>query len=95
MILNLQEVEHIAKLARLELTTEEKEQFRTQLSEILEIAAKLQSVDVSNIPPTASVLQAKALLRKDVTGSSLTHDELFRNAPDRENNHFRFPPVLE
>lgn len=95
MILSLEEVEHIAKLARLELTEEEKERFRSQLSEILEIARNLQNIDVSDVPPTASVLPIQTVLREDKPGQTLTHDELFQNAPDVKDNQFKFPPVLE
>jgi len=95
MILSLEEVEHIAKLARLELTIEEKERFRAQLSEILQIAGKLQSIDVSEVLPTSSVLPIQTVLREDEPGKTLTHEELFQNAPDIENDQFKFPPVLE
>ncbi len=56
MTLSLNEVEHIAELARLALTDAEKERFREQLSAILDYAARLQAIDTSAIPPMASVL---------------------------------------
>jgi len=95
MALTLQEVEHIARLARLELTQEEKEKYREQLSQILDYAARLQSLNTDDIPPTSSVLQAQSKLRRDEPRQGLSREELLRNAPETEANQFRVPPVLE
>jgi aspartyl-tRNA(Asn)/glutamyl-tRNA(Gln) amidotransferase subunit C len=95
MSLTLKEVEHIAELARLELSAEEKERFREQLSQILDYAARLQSVDTSGIPPTSSVLPPRSTLRADEPRPGLTSEQLLRNAPNVEANQFRVPPVLE
>lgn len=93
-MLTLQEVEHIAALARLELSSKEKERFRRQLSAILEYAARLQELDTSGIPPTSSVLPVRSVLRPDAVEAGLGLDELLQNAPHTENNQFRVPPVL-
>ncbi len=95
MSLTLEEVEHIAGLARLELSAEEKERFRVQLSAILEYAASLQELDTSDIPPTSSVLPERSGLRADEATSCLTRAELLANAPQVEDGQFRVPPVLE
>ena len=95
MSLTLSEVNHIAKLARLDLSGEEKEQYRQQLSEILEYAARLQVVDTSSIPPTSSVLPPRSVLREDVASSSLDVDQILSNAPDAAGNQFRVPPVMD
>lgn len=95
MILTLTEVEHIAKLARLELTDQEKEQYRLQLSAILDYAARLQNLDTSQIPPTSSVLPPRSVLRPDVAAPSLDIKDVLRNAPQAENDQFRVPPVLD
>ena len=95
MTLTLAEVEHIAELARLELTDEEKELYRQQLSAILEYAARLQSLDTSQIPATSSVLPPRSFLRPDVSAPSLDKRELLRNAPQSEGDQFRVPPVLD
>lgn len=95
MKLTLDEVEHIALLARLDLTEEEKEQYRNQLSAILEYAARLQSLDTSGIPPTSSVLPEHAALREDVIGNSLPVETTLANAPVKAKNQFCVPPVLE
>lgn len=95
MTLTLAEVEHIAELARLDLTDEEKERFREQLSAILEYAGKLQSVDTGAIPPTFSVLPDRSVLRPDRSHPGLSPEDLLRNAPQAEGGQFRVPPVLE
>jgi aspartyl-tRNA(Asn)/glutamyl-tRNA(Gln) amidotransferase subunit C len=95
MSLSLKEVEHIAKLARLTLTDEEKELYREQLSAILENFAQLQQVDTDHIPPLSSVLAAQTGLRPDVARQELDTDTLLSNAPQAEENQFRVPPVRE
>jgi len=95
MALTLSEVEHIAQLARLELTDEEKEHYRQQLSAILDYAARLQTLDTSQIPPTSSVLPPRSVLRPDISAASLDLKDILRNAPQAENDQFRVPPVLE
>jgi aspartyl-tRNA(Asn)/glutamyl-tRNA(Gln) amidotransferase subunit C len=95
MSLTLEEVEHIAELARLELTEEEKARYREQLSDILDYAARLQELDTSQIPPAFTVLAKQALLRPDVILPGLTVQEALSNAPAAEQDQFRVPPVLE
>jgi aspartyl-tRNA(Asn)/glutamyl-tRNA(Gln) amidotransferase subunit C len=95
MTLTIREVEHIASLARLELTETEKARFAGQLSAILEYAARLQQLDTAGIPPTSSVLPARSVLRADQPRPGLSPEELFKNAPEAKDNQFRVPPVLE
>lgn len=95
MALTLEEVEHIAMLARLELTPEEKERYREQLSAILDYAARLQALDTTGISPTASVLPPRSVLRPDVPQPGLDVALLLSNAPDTEANQFKVPPVLD
>ncbi len=95
MTLSLEEVDHIAMLARLELSQGEKELYCEQLSAILDYAARLQEVDTSDIPPTFSVLPPKSILRNDEPRIGLNLEELFRNAPQIEGGQFRVPVVLE
>ena len=95
MPLTLKEVEHIANLARLELTDEEKRLYREQLSAILDYFAQLRELDTSGIPPTSSVLPPRSALREDEPRPGLSLDELLHNAPDTEAGQFRVPPVLE
>jgi aspartyl-tRNA(Asn)/glutamyl-tRNA(Gln) amidotransferase subunit C len=95
MKLTLEEVEHIAELARLRLSDEEKARYGEQLSDILEYAARLQAVDTSGISPTSSVLPARSVLRSDEPRPGLSLQDALRNAPDTKKDQFRVPPVLE
>ena len=97
MTLSLPEVRHIADLARLQLTEDELETYRGQLSAILDYAARLRAVDTGAIPPTASVLPLRTVLRPDEVRPSLPRDVLLQNAPEADpaSGMFRVPPVLE
>lgn len=95
MTLTSAEVEHIAQLARLKLSTQEIERYREQLSAILDYADRLQVLDTTGIPPTFSVLPPAPVLREDRARPGLSLEELLGNAPDSENRQFRVPPVLE
>jgi aspartyl-tRNA(Asn)/glutamyl-tRNA(Gln) amidotransferase subunit C len=95
MILTLKEVNHIADLARLELTDEEKNKYQEQLSAILDYAARLQQLDTSGIAPTSSVLPPHSRLRADQPEESLPVDETLKNSASKTDNQFRVPPVFE
>ncbi len=95
MPLTQKEVEHIADLARLNLTPEEKERYRQQLSAILDYFAQLSQLDTVDTPPTSSVLPPRSALRADEPRPGLSQEELLRNAPDTQDGQFRVPPVLE
>ena len=94
MALSRADVEHIAELARLELTDEEVARYQEQLSAVLEYFASLQKVDTEGIPPTASVLPPRTVLREDNPRPGLSREELLANAPDVAANQFRVPPVF-
>lgn len=95
MTLSHQEVEHIATLARLNLSAAEKGLFRAQLSSILEHVARLQALDTRDIPPTFSVLPVRSVLRSDEPAPGLAAQDLLRNAPQTEDGQFRVPAVFE
>jgi len=95
MPLSLQEVEHIARLARLELTDEQKRRYRGQLEAILDHVAKLQELDTEDVPPTTSVSVGQVLLRMDEPRPGLSKDELLKNAPKQDDGQFQIPPVFE
>ncbi|MBU0511368.1 MAG: Asp-tRNA(Asn)/Glu-tRNA(Gln) amidotransferase subunit GatC [Chloroflexi bacterium] len=94
MTLTIEQVEHIAELARLELTNEEKIRYREQLSAILEYFAQLQEVDTTDIPPTASPATSQSGLRPDEPHPGLDREALLKNAPETEEQQFRVPPVF-
>ena len=95
MFLSLQEVEHIAKLARLELSEEQKELYREQLSAILDYMAKLRELDTQDVPPTAGGGLTQMILRNDEAHPGLTTGQLLDNAPQSEDEQFKIPPVFE
>jgi len=95
MRLSLQEVEHIARLARLELTDEQKARYRGQLEAILDHVAKLQELDTKDVPPTASASAGRLPLRADEPRPGLSKDELLKNAPEQDSGQFKIPPVFE
>ena len=95
MILSLQEVEHIAELAKLALTDEEKARYREQLSAILDYAARLNEYDTDEIPPTATVLPVHTVLRDDQVRDSLPRDVIIQNGPQIEDGMFVIDAVWE
>ncbi len=95
MPLSLDEVEHVAELARLGLTDEEKALFRGQLSAILDYAAVLQGVDTSAIPPTATVLPLRNVMRDDAARPSLSQEDVLANAPDARDGFFAVAAILQ
>jgi aspartyl-tRNA(Asn)/glutamyl-tRNA(Gln) amidotransferase subunit C len=95
MTLSIEEVEHIARLARLSLSPAEKELFRAQLSSILEHVARLQALDTREIPPTFSVSSLSSVLRADEPVPGLAAQELLSRAPQTEAGQFRIPAVFD
>lgn len=88
-------VEHVARLSRLELTPEERELFREQLSRILEYFSKLNELDTSGVPPTSHVVPMSNVFREDVVTPSLEREEVLGEAPDQEEGYFKVPRVFE
>lgn len=88
-------VEHIAELAKLQLTDQEIDLYAGQLSAILEFAGRLQALDTDAIPPTASVLPLQNVVRPDVAQPSLARDEALANAADAADGQFRVEAVLD
>jgi aspartyl-tRNA(Asn)/glutamyl-tRNA(Gln) amidotransferase subunit C len=93
--LSLEEVEHIAELARLGLSHAEKEIFCDQLSAILDYADLLSQLDTTGVPPTASALPLSNVMRQDEVRPSLPTGDALANAPDAEAHQFRVRAVLE
>lgn len=95
MALTIEEVEHIARLARLELTSDQKERYREQLSNILDYIAKLRELDTTSVPPTAGGGMMHMELRPDRSRPGLSTEALLTNAPEAEDQQFKIPPVFE
>ena len=94
-LITREQVEHVAMLARLGLTEDEKMTLQAQLSSILEYMRALSQVDTSAIPPTAQVIPLRNVMRDDEPAPSLPVEEALANAPEREGDFIKFPPVLE
>jgi aspartyl-tRNA(Asn)/glutamyl-tRNA(Gln) amidotransferase subunit C len=89
------DIDHVATLARLDLSDEEKARLRDQLGMILEHAARVGEVAADDVPPTASAIPRANVFRDDVVEPSLPPDEALRNAPDRQGDRFRVPRIAE
>lgn len=93
-MLTKNQVEHVALLARLELSEEEKDKYATQLSAILEYAEALNKLDTENVPPTAHVLPLKNVFREDRVGEHVANEKATANAPAKEGNYFKVPKIV-
>ncbi len=88
-------IEQIVMLARLELTEEEKKLFSKQIGSIIEYIDKLNELDTANVDPTAHVLPMKNVFRDDELKPSLCKDKALQNAPNRINDFYRVPRIIE
>ena len=95
MAITREQVLHVAKLAHLDLTDEEVDRFREQLSAILDAVSKVSELDLADVPPTSHPLELVNVWRDDEPAPSLGLDEVFANAPERDGDFFRVPPTGE
>ena len=95
MSLTKAEVEHVARLARLELSEAEQEEFTGQLNQILDFVAKLNELDTSGIEPTAHAFPTSNVFRLDQAKPSLDPELALANAPDRSGDFFKVPKSIE
>ena len=93
MAISREEVLHVARLARLELSEDEIERFQGQLSAILDAVSKVSELDLTDVPPTSHPLELANVWADDVPRPCLTVDEALANAPDRDEDYFRTPPA--
>ena len=89
------DVEYLAHLARLELTSEELSRFVPQLDEILAYVEKLKKAKTEGIPPTSHALKMTNVFREDQVKPCLSTEEALKNAPDREGPFFKVPQIIE
>ena len=89
------DVDHVARLARLALTADERERFRVQLGVILEHAERVREVAADDVPPTAHPLPRANVFREDVPGETLPHELALSSAPETEGERFKVPRVTE
>mgnify|MGYP006189028747 CR=1 FL=1 len=95
MAINRENVQHIARLARLRLEPDEVETYQGQLSAILDYVDKLEQLDTADVEPTTHAVPLAMRLREDVVEQRLSRDEVLSNAPDEADGHFRVPKVVE
>ncbi len=89
------DVSHIASLSRLELSDEEKVKFRKQLNNILIYVDQLNEVDTVDVNPTSHVLNIENVYRHDKNKDSISADDALANSPDRSENFYRVPKIIE
>ncbi len=94
MTISKKDVEHIAHLARLELTDEEKDIYSHQLSQILDHVGKISELELEEVEPTSHSLEITNAFRKDELEDGLTQKEALSNAPDSEDGYFVIPPII-
>lgn len=88
-----EDVKHVAKLARLELTEEEIDKYSTQLGSILEYVQQMNEVDTTGIEPMPHAIPVTNVMRDDVVKYEQTKEELMKNAPYEEDGFFRVPKI--
>lgn len=92
-MITIKDVEHVAKLARLELTEEEKELYTKQLGDVLKYVDQMNEVDTSNVKPMTQVIDFVNVMREDEVHYEQTKEELMANAPEEENGFFKVPKI--
>ena len=95
MDITQKEVEHVAKLAQLELSEDEKGIFSRQLSAILTYMDQLKTLDTRGVEPTMTVLPTENIFRDDEVRPSLPQERALANAPEQADGFFRVPRILE
>jgi aspartyl-tRNA(Asn)/glutamyl-tRNA(Gln) amidotransferase subunit C len=95
MKITTEEVDHVAVLARLKFSEEEKERFVSQLNSILEYMGQLGKLDTSSVEPTFHAVTQKNVFREDVVQPSLDLERTLANGPDPDRGFFRVPKIIE
>ncbi|MGB9699990.1 MAG: Asp-tRNA(Asn)/Glu-tRNA(Gln) amidotransferase subunit GatC [Thermodesulfobacteriota bacterium] len=95
MKISKEEVTHVAYLARLYFSEEEKEKFTTQLNKILEYMDQLAKLDTSRIEPTFHAVAQTNVFREDIVRPSMSQELSLSNAPDRDRGFFRVPKIID
>jgi aspartyl-tRNA(Asn)/glutamyl-tRNA(Gln) amidotransferase subunit C len=93
--ISLEDVDHVARLARLELSAADKERMRSELDGILSYIDKLRALDTRDVEPTSHAVPVTNVMRDDVERPSLPQEDMLANAPDRHRDLFRVPRIIE
>lgn len=88
-------VDHVARLARLDLTDAERERMRVELTHILEHAERIQALDLDGVPPTSHSVSIRNAMRPDEVAPSLKPEEALANAPEVEDGRIKVPRIIE
>ena len=88
-------VDHVARLARLALSEQERDRMTQELSQILEHAQRIQTLDLDGVEPTAHAVPLRNVMRADEVTPSLSVDDSLRNAPESEDARFKVPRIVE
>lgn len=94
MAVTIKDVEHIAKLAKLEFNEDEKVKFTEQFNEILAFMEKLNELDTSNVEPLSHVIELQNVFREDKVKPSIPTEEALKNAPAKTDKFFKVPKVI-
>ncbi len=92
-MITIKDVEHVARLARLELTEEEKVKFSKQLGDVLTYAEQMNEIDTEGVEPMSHAIPIVNVMREDEVICTLSKEELMKNAPLKENGFFRVPKI--
>jgi aspartyl-tRNA(Asn)/glutamyl-tRNA(Gln) amidotransferase subunit C len=93
--ISIQEVDHVARLARLDLSAADKERMRSELDGILTYIDKLRALDTRDVEPTSHAVPVTNVMRDDVERPSLPVADMLANAPDPHREMFRVPKIIE
>jgi aspartyl-tRNA(Asn)/glutamyl-tRNA(Gln) amidotransferase subunit C len=94
MAITIKDVEHIAKLAKLEFTDAEKEKFTHQLNQILEYMEQMNKLDTSRVEPLSHVIELSNVFRVDEVKQGVSTEEALKNAPSKTEEFFKVPKVI-
>jgi aspartyl-tRNA(Asn)/glutamyl-tRNA(Gln) amidotransferase subunit C len=94
MSVTIKDVEHIATLARLEFSEQEKEKFTHQLNDILKYVEKMNELDTSNVEPLSHVIELQNVFRADEVKPSVSTEDALKNAPAKTEKYFKVPKVI-
>jgi aspartyl-tRNA(Asn)/glutamyl-tRNA(Gln) amidotransferase subunit C len=94
MAVTIKDVEHIAKLAKLEFTDAEKEKFKHQLNQILEYVEQMNTLDTSHVEPLSHVIELSNVFRVDEVKQGVSTEEALKNAPSKTEEFFKVPKVI-
>lgn len=95
LMIDREQVQKVANLARLQLTAEEEEQFATQMSSILEYFEQLSELDTDEVPPTTRAIDTSNVTRPDEVHPYPDREEILKEAPEQDGDFFKVPQILQ